>query len=255
MQLKYFEEPAYEKLYDNIQINTDLYITNQEDWLERYFENINYYGTSSVIVPDVTLYTSDSILSTEEKNIQDLTNTIQFYNAYKNKLSPLQATNKYMWSFLAHSVFKNYVVSRWIKNPDDINEKTVNTIKKRFFVSDTKSLIRMNAISRLWWAGYLSYDENNATDHYHLTKILFTGQQICADILDTPFCGNKKIIKGILLGIKEYLQEDKSSQNLADSIRECIKYLRRYAAVTVIDLLTLEEISVITLQYLKSYTN
>lgn len=51
----------------------------------------------------------------------------------------------------------------------------------------------MNAVSRLWWAGYLSYDEDNSADHYHLTKILFTGQQICADIMDTPFAVIKKL--------------------------------------------------------------
>lgn len=69
------------------------------------------------------------------------------------------------------------------------------------------------------------------------------------------FCGNKKIIKGILLGIKEYLQEDNVSSNLADSIRKCVKYLRRYAAVTAIDYLTADEISDITFRHLTSDIN
>src|SRR5574344_58188 len=97
------------------------------------------------------------------------------------KLAPLQATNKFMWAYLAHTKFKGYTVSRWINNPD--NDKIQGTISERFFVAGQNGLIRMNAISRLWWAGYLTYDENNPADPYHLTKILLTGQQIWADIL------------------------------------------------------------------------
>jgi len=106
----------------------------------------------------------------------------------------------------------------------------------------------MNAISRLWWAGYLTYDDNNAVDKYHLTSILFTRQQISADLLDTPFCGNKRIIMGILSGLKLYIDTTKTVS--VDKFRECIKYLRRYAAVTAIDYLTSEEISKLTCDFL-----
>ena len=82
-----------------------------------------------------------------------------------------------------------------------------------------------------------------------LTKILFTGQQICADILDTPFCGNKTIITGILLAIEQY--KDEVAENInSELVRKCIKYFRRYAAVTSVDFLSEAEIQYIIFKYL-----
>ena len=108
----------------------------------------------------------------------------------------------------------------------------------------------MNAVSRLWWAGYLTYDENYG-DPYHLTRILFTGQQICADILDTPFGGNKTIITGILLAIEKY-KEEVDEYISSELVRRCIKYFRRYAAVTSVDFLSETEIKDIIFTYLEN---
>lgn len=237
MYLCYFEEPAYDKLKQNISDNVEHYKTEDICWLDKYFDGINYYKTSGVMVQNADLiYEADKKLSTEEKNIQDLANVWILYDSYKN-LTPLQATDKYLWSYLAHTVFKKYVVSRWINNPD--NDKIQTTITDKFFVNGTSGLMTDNAISRLWWAGYLTYDEDNTADPYNLTRILLAGQQVWTDILDTPFCGNKKIIKGFLLGIKKCQEEKKVSANI---IRECVKYFRRYAAVTNVDFLEEKEI-------------
>lgn len=239
MYLKYFQEQAYDDLFKEISSNTEHYKSTDTEWLDEYFKDIPYYGTSSLTVSNVNLDCEKKLLN-EEKNQQDLTNVRLLYDAYKI-LTPLQATDKLLWAYLAHTTFKEYVVSRWIKNSETEDEKIQDTIANRFFISGTKGLMRMNAISRLWWAGYLTYDENNS-NHYHLTNILFTGQQICADILDTPFCGNKKIIKGILHGLKYFIDESQSTPGLADHMRECVKYFRRYAAVTNVDFLDENEI-------------
>jgi len=248
MNLSYFEEPAYDKLRQNIPDNIKYYITDDVSWLDTYFDGSAYYATSGVLVQNANLhYEIDKKLTTEEKNSQDLINVRKLYDAFKN-LTPLQATNKFLWSYLAHTIFKEYVVSRWINNPD--NNKIQGTVAERFFVKDQKSLRRMNAISRLWWAGYLTYDESNPADPYHLTKILLTGQQIFTDIMDTPFCGNKRVIKGILLGLKKYLDEGKIETGLADWVRACVNYFRRYAAVTNVDFLDEAEITDIVYEFL-----
>ncbi|ACC98424.1 hypothetical protein Emin_0869 [Elusimicrobium minutum Pei191] len=137
-------------------------------------------------------------LSDTKKNIQDLENAKRLYEAFKG-LSPLQANTRYLCSYLSHVNYREYVINRWISshNNEDSGEGVLKRIKNRFFVTDKKSLIRMNAISRLWWAGYLTCDENNSADKYHLTRTLFTGQQISADLLDTPFCVNKDVVKWV----------------------------------------------------------
>lgn len=247
--LRYFDETVYGNLYADIKNNIDFYASSDVE-LKDLLPNIPYYGESTISanLPSELDFKND--MNTNEKNKSDIVNTRFIYEALK-ALSPLVATNGYLWSYLCHTKYKKYVIARWIKNPEDEDkhEKTVETIKKRFFCSsDKKVIMRMNAISRLWWAGYLTYDENHG-DPYHLTKILFTGQQICGDILDTLFCGNKTIITGILLAIEQYKNEIKENIS-SELVRRCIKYFRRYAAVTNVDFLSEAEIQNIIFKYL-----
>ena len=247
--LKYFDETVYGNLFADIKNNIDFY-TSSDVELKDLLPNIPYYGESTISanLPSELDFKND--MNTDEKNKSDIVNTRFIYEALKT-LSPLVATNGYLWSYLCHTKYKKYVIARWIKNPEDEDkhEGTVKTIQKRFFCSSNKKdIMRMNAISRLWWAGYLTYDKNNG-DPYHLTKILFTGQQICADILDTPFCGNKTIITGILLAIEQYKGEVAENIN-SELVRKCIKYFRRYAAVTNVDFLSETEIQNIIFKYL-----
>ncbi|ACC98423.1 hypothetical protein Emin_0868 [Elusimicrobium minutum Pei191] len=55
---------------------------------------------------------------------------------------------------------------------------------------------------------------------------------------------------GILLGLKQHI--DQKNGVSSDKFRDCIKYLRRYSAVTSIDYLSSEEISKITLDFLSN---
>ena len=247
--LKYFDETVYGNLFADIKNNIDFYASSDVE-LKDLLPNIPYYGESTISanLPSELDFKND--MNTDEKNKSDIVNTRFIYEALKT-LSPLVATNGYLWSYLCHTKYKKYVIARWIKNPEDEDkhEGTVKTIQKRFFCSSNKKdIMRMNAISRLWWAGYLTYDKNHG-DPYHLTKILFTGQQICADILDTPFCGNKTIITGILLAIEQYKGEVTENIN-SELVRKCIKYFRRYAAVTNVDFLSETEIQNIIFKYL-----
>lgn len=247
--LKYFDETVYGNLFADIKNNIDFYASSDVE-LKDLLPNIPYYGESTISanLPSELDFKND--MNTDEKNKSDIVNTRFIYEALKT-LSPLVATNGYLWSYLCHTKYKKYVIARWIKNPEDEDkhEGTVKTIQKRFFCSSNKKdIMRMNAISRLWWAGYLTYDKNHS-DPYHLTQILFTGQQICADILDTPFCGNKTIITGILLAIDQY--KGKVAENInSELVRKCIKYFRRYAAVTNVDFLSETEIQNIIFKYL-----
>lgn len=247
--LKYFDETVYGNLFADIKNNIDFYASSDVE-LKDLLPNIPYYGESTISanLPSELDFKND--MNTDEKNKSDIVNTRFIYEALKT-LSPLVATNGYLWSYLCHTKYKKYVIARWIKNPEDEDkhEGTVKTIQKRFFCSSNKKdIMRMNAISRLWWAGYLTYDKNHS-DPYHLTQILFTGQQICADILDTPFCGNKTIITGILLAIEQYKGEVTENIN-SELVRKCIKYFRRYAAVTNVDFLSETEIQNIIFKYL-----
>lgn len=244
MLLNYFTEEAYEKLLHEIKDNADKYF-NEDEWLDDYFSNRNdYYQTSKSVDVNrfVPAYTHGN-KTDEQKSQDDLINVRMIYDAYKN-LTPLQASNKYMWTYLCHAVpeFRKYIRDRWMA------EARENTIKTRFFVTDSGSLFD-NALSRLWWYGHLTYDVNNS-NHYALTEILLINQTICTDVIDTLNRMNFNRIKGVLLAIRDFKELLKEKEGITEYFRKCKKYLNHYAAVTTLDFLEAEEIQKLAFDYM-----
>ena len=150
-----------------------------------------------------------------------------------------------MWTYLCHAVpeFRAYIIDRWLQGERD------NTIKNRFFVTTPNSLLNDNALSRLWWYGYLTYDENN-NNHYALTEILLTNQTICTDVMDTFNRMNHDRIRGVLLAIRDFKAELSGNEGITDYFRECKKYLNHYAAVTTLEYLDSNEIKDLAFNYM-----
>ena len=244
MLLGYFVEEAYEKLLHEIPENTDKY-SSDKDWLSAYFDGFEgYFKKSSVdvnkFVPGYTPGKKDDA----QKSQEDLVNTRLIFNAFRN-LTPLQASNKYMWTYLCHAIpeYRDYIKDRWMQN------ERQNTIKSRFFVTTPGSLLNDNALSRLWWCGYLTYDSNNKNP-YALTEILFTNQTICTDVMDTFNRMNPKRMRGILMAIKDFKEEISDNQGITEYFRECKKYLNHYAAVTILEFLESDEIRDLAFKYM-----
>ena len=246
MLLGYLTEDAYEKLYHDIERNSEKY-TQEEDWLPGYFGyKSDYYKVSQTVdVQHFTPYYVPGQKTDSQKTEEDLINTRTLHAAFKT-LTPLQASNKYMWTYLCHAVpeYRNYIRDRWMSS------ERANTIKTRFFVTGATSLLNDNALSRLWWYGYLTYDQANTSDPYALTKILLTNQTICTDVMDTMNRMNFNRIKGVLLGIKDFKELVGDNEGITDYFRECKKYLNHYAAVTSLDFLDYDEIRKLTFDYM-----
>ena len=245
MNLIYFTRDAFKLLKQDIESNLQNYYS-PEEWLNKYFnaQGIDeYYKTSSVVVPNVSLvFNGDDI---ETKNNDDLTNVKMLYSAYRDKISPLQASDTLLWSALCHVVFRQYVLQRWKK------DGTVR-IEQRFFATEAKSsLTYYNAISRLWWSGYLTYDEDNPSNPWHLTEVLFSAQQIQKDLFDQPFSMNKSVTKGLLLALRE-VQTEKGNACTTLFRKCCHSYLNHYGVVTILDTLSDQEIYELALDYMKT---
>lgn len=245
MLLGYFTEEAYEDLLHNISKNAEKYSSNDE-WLAEYFgKTEGYFKISKTVdvnrfVPSYTPGKKDDT----QKAKDDLVNTRMLYSAFKN-LTPLQASNKYMWTYLCHAIpeYRQYIFDRWMQ------EARENTIKNRYFVTSFGSLLNDNALSRLWWYGYLTYDEES-TNPFALTEILLTNQTICTDVMDTFNRMNFNRMKGVLLAIKEFKETIEENEGITDYFRECKKYLNHYAAVTNLDFLEVEEIKKLAFDYM-----
>ena len=245
MYLNYLTEDAYDLLWRNVESNVEKY-KDSDSWVQNFFGNESYFKTSKGVNVNsfVPCYTPGE-KSDAQKSEEDLTNVRLLYDAFKS-LTPLQATNKYMWTYLCHAddYCRKYIIDRWMNNERE------NTIKKRFFVRGNADLLNDNALSRLWWYGYLTYDESNS-NHYVLTEILLMNQTVCTDIIDTLNRMNFDRIKGVLLALKTFKEEIGDAKGISDYVRRANKYLNHYAASTTMELLAYDEIQKIYLGYLR----
>ena len=249
MYLNYFTDESYDKLWNDVDKNAEKY-KDIEPWLEDYFGNTSYFKTSkSVNVNSFSPTYNPGVKSDAQKSEEDLINTRLLYEAFKG-LSPLQATNKYMWTYLCHADEKcrRYIIDRWMTSERE------NTIRRRFFVRGNGDLLNDNALSRLWWYGYLTYDPDN-TNHYALTEILLMNQTVCTDVIDTLNRMNFNRIKGVLLALKDFKDEIGAKEGITDYLRGANKHLNHYAASTTMELLSYEEIKELTLHYLRKVRN
>lgn len=250
MLLGYFTENAYDKLLNDVAANSDRY-GSDEDWLPEYFGNTeSYYKTSIVNVNKFTPYYAPGQKDDLQKSSEDLTNTRLLFDAFRN-LTPIQASNKYLWTYLCHAIpeYRKYINNRWMQ------QKRENTIVTHYFVTDQKDSLRNdNALSRLWWYGYLTYDNQNSNP-YELTEILLTNQTICTDFMDTLNRRNFSRAKGVLLALKEFKKVLNEKEGITDYFRECNKYLNHYAAVTVMEFLDSNEIQDLAYNFMVKLRN
>lgn len=248
MKLPCFTEDAYNELLNYRDDNESKYYS-EEPWIEEFFRSVNLGNQcqySSIVVPNVKLESGAE--TNEEKCFEDLLNVKQLYGAYKDRLAPAQAANPRLWTALCHTTFSEYVRQRWSDRNGKVN------IKEHFFATNGRaSLCYYNAISRLWWAGYLSYDESReSTNPWHLTETLLSAQQILKDFADQGFSASKPVQMGLLSALKRIQEETGDKATRAFRLC-CDSYLNHYAAVTVIDALEPEEIEDIAYSYMKKH--
>ena len=246
MNLIYFTKEAYKLLKKDLNLNHDKYYS-EDPWLDEYFASAGldeFYRTSSITVPNVGLICSGDDIET--KNRDDLINIKMFYTEYKDKIDPLQASDPLLWSALCHITFKEYILNRWKKANDTVS------IDKRFFATEGRSsLLYYNAISRLWWSGYLTYDEEHKSSKpWHLTETLFSTQQIQKDLFDQPFSMNKTIVKGLLSALKR-IQEEQGNACTTIFRKCCDSYINHYGAVNILDTLSANEVEEIAYLYMQ----
>ena len=246
MNLIYFTKDAYKLLKKDLDANKDNYYRD-DPWLSEYFAKVGldeFYKTSSIVVSNLQLNCSGD--DVESKNNDDLLNIKLLYSDYKDKITPLQASDPLLWSALCHISFKEYVLKRWKKDDGTVR------LDQRFFATEGRaSLLYYNAISRLWWSGYLTYDETRAsTNPWHLTETLFSAQQIQKDLFDQSFSMNRTVVKGLLSALKT-MQEENGNKCTTIFRACCDSYINHYGAVSILDTLSADDIETIAYNYMK----
>lgn len=150
-------------------------------------------------------------------DLKDLENTKILYSAFSG-LTPAQASDKRLWTYLTHVTFWDYMRKRW---PVDEVEKPVNRVRDRYFLNTTslESLTR-NGISRLWWYGYLTHDPKR-TNPWELTEILLSRADLAQNVTERAIGSNLQLRIAVL----EFLSANPQIMSNELATRELMKGL------------------------------
>jgi len=161
---------------------------------------------------------------------QEVENVRKFHGALK-KLPHSIACDCRIWAGLTIGHFWQFTKNRW----DFDKGVTVSKVRDHFlFMGQSKKAYTRNALSRLWWIGDLTYDEDR-DDPYEITAFTMKDTDYVVNLLERNFSSNRLIfrefVEAVECGRREGLVIDRPE------IRELCKYLNLLGGVYVLDAL------------------
>ena len=137
-------------------------------------------------------------------------------------LTPLQASNKLLWTTLTHYEYRDFCCSKWFKETDRQSDpkKLEDRILNRMFYRAGLNGIQRNAIARYYWGAKKTYElwksvdvgptSFISSDSYYLTDYMLNDSQIWQDTMQRA------------IGASDYLRFAylRSSINVLEYIRE-----------------------------------
>lgn len=169
---------------------------------------------------------------------QDPTNAIRVYDALR-ELKPKDAADERFWTHLCHGECAVYIRERWLRDRPDKDDNAVRKVHNHFFASGNRALIRDNALSRLWWLGYIAH-EVAPDDPTLFLQVLMHRQDIRSALIERPSVSmNSEVLRMIYAVMLDYWQRDGRSSKLFDRdvFRDWMIRLNRRGGVMLLDAL------------------
>lgn len=194
---------------------------NDNSWLEKELGH-SPFGKTKYDLPDIQLYMPEDQKHkkyTDGRNVREVYSKLMF-------LSPSQASDERLWAGLCMGPYWNYVSYRWdIKEAEDIKHHY-------FFGYGARRSLTRNALSRLWWIGRLTYDEDRE-DHFELSDYVCEQSRFIVDVLERNVSDSLPLMREFLGAC---LDLEKAGYHLnTENIRDLQKYMDVLGGVYVLD--------------------
>lgn len=242
MHLQYMKQETMDDLllnYDEYKVH---YEKEDREWFSQHFNENNSLMEYAKDFPEFTMDKDENF------NVSDLKNIRIVYDALK-ELPLSVACDARLWTGLAHTSLWDYV---WYRQHEEIAKaKTAKAkkekIQKAFFCvgNGKRRSLFVNCLSRLWWTGYLVYDEKRKNP-YELAETLMYGQKghsFASQIVllsSRNFISNKHLFHGILQAILDFKRAGNEVNRVV--FETVLSYFNNISAATVLDFLPEEEV-------------
>lgn len=244
-EVRAITEGYCDELYSQFDLNPVLY-TNKPKAFPLETKNELFAKGSTMIYLKLDKFKEFKIEVKDDesnKTQNDLNNSIVLYKSlvYRNSdgvesfLSPLQASDKRIWNFLAHhDLFWTYVNNRWGGDKPS---------KRRFILNSiNQSNLLRHSLSRLWWYAELCYDKENTEDPFVLLKTLCTNSDTLYSIQDRSWNANRFVLHALL----KFMSIPQNKDLLkAEKIKEVVKILTTETGIRDLPMLEPKELELV----------
>jgi len=236
MKLHYLSDSLLASLKTDLPQNLPKYQEDKNHWLHHYSEA---KGLKHPFETTIEVESFPELIKADGTALDDIDATMVLYQ-WLASLTPVQAREERLWTWLTHTVGYEYVRVRWDSVTDKSKKDPVAIVTDRFFLHGRGvGAISRNALSRLWWFGYLTQDKS-CEDPFRYTKALLSYQNIPVGLLERSLGKNPQIVKRVAMYVAENLDkwEDKDS-----SIKRLITNLNCAGGAVVLDALNAERMN------------
>jgi len=241
MSLEFLSREAADKLATDIGKNLDSYRSGTTESLVR-MSDCRVSRVDSVAPPDL-LDASGEPKSDAEAS--------QLIFQWLGKLTPVQAADERLWVLFTHRTFSAYVHKRWRKGLERATQPEALIIDRWFFRGTGVATFVRNGISRLWWFGHLTYD-NQRTNPFELTDVLLSLQDIQVAFLERSLGRCKPLLRVVLETIQKNQDDLRKTPKSGDVIQEWAKEIRLFGGAYLLDAVPPERLSFVVQSKLRA---
>ncbi|WP_244322170.1 DUF6339 family protein [Bacillus luti] len=241
MKLQFISEDTLQDLRMNFNDYKGVYYQKDDTWFREYFSHEGRVIESNIEfeMPELS-FNEDYVISDRE-------NVKLVYSALKH-LTYSQATQERLWAGLIHLPFREFAYYRLQNELQEENDNRISTAM--FFKHGVKRSLFVHILARLWWVGYMTYDEENQENPFWLTDFFcekdFSARAIV--FFSSNFTSNRNITIGILRAIK-YLEQE-GCKVKREFFVQANRYLNILGGAMILDMLSAEEVEEMVIKHL-----
>ncbi len=178
----------------------------------------------------------DLLTISAQPHHDDPGNAVAVYNAL-NGLTPHQASDERLWTYVAHTQGAEYVAARWLSERPSDAVKAAQKVRNHFFARGNRALIRDNGVSRLWWLGYIAH-QTDPEEPNRFLEILLHRQDVRSALLERPAVStNPRVLRRIYDVMVEQWQGERELFQ-REAFRQWMVNLNRRGGVVLLDALS-----------------
>ncbi|MCM1452753.1 MAG: DUF6339 family protein [Clostridium sp.] len=154
-------------------------------------DSFDFDANQTAMIPNLAY--PERLLEKLVPNTQgDFQSAVALYEAYPD-LTPLQASDKSFWIYLAHVDLFPYVQKRFPKVKENGFDNKQYILDHWFFEQGPM----LHSLSGIWWLTYLSVDEDGE-DKYKYTKQIFRSYNMRSNFAKYRFVRHREAVFGYL---------------------------------------------------------